>query len=221
MSFYITWLFFAVIYYVICWAHGDLLPENLPANQGESGWKPCVLEFEDFASSFLFSLETQHTIGYGSRQTTNECTEAMIAMSLQSIIGCLIQAFMVGLVFAKLSRPKHRLFTFRIENPQRVNLNVGFSRTKTVVFSKQAVICERDGKLCLVFRVGDMRDDSFIVGTQISAKIIRRRSTEEGEMYHDTHQINIVPETANEPCVLLIWPLTIIHVIDQESPFYE
>ena len=90
-----------------------------------------------------------------------------------------------------------------------------------MIFSKVAVICERDGKLVLMFRVGDMRDDSFIVGTNVSAKIIRRRATEEGEMYHDTSLINIVPDTANEPCVLLIWPLTILHVIDEDSPFYE
>jgi hypothetical protein len=35
--------------------------------------------------------------------------------------------------------------------------------------------------MCLVFRVGDMRDDSFIVGNQISAKIVRRKCTAEGE----------------------------------------
>ncbi len=108
LSFYFTWLGFAAIYYLICYVHGDLEEANLPANQSESGWSPCVLEIEDFASCFLFSLETQHTIGYGSRQTTNVCPEAMIVMSLQSVIGCLIQAFMVGLVFAKLSRPQHR-----------------------------------------------------------------------------------------------------------------
>ena len=44
------------------------------------------------------------------------------------------------------------------------------------------MISERDGKLCLVFRVGDMRDDSFIVGAQISAKIIRRKCTAEGSI---------------------------------------
>jgi potassium inwardly-rectifying channel subfamily J len=69
---------------------------------------------------------------------------------------------MVGLVFAKLSRPQ--------------------TRAKTVVFSKSAVISERDGQLCLVFRVGEMRDDSFIVGAQISAKIIRRKCTAEGNI---------------------------------------
>ena len=45
---------------------------------------------------------------FALRQTTNKCTSAMIVMSLQSISGCLIQAFMVGLVFAKLTRPKAR-----------------------------------------------------------------------------------------------------------------
>lgn len=201
MSFYFTWLMFAVLYYIICYAHGDLEEAHLPANQANTSWTPCVLEIENFASCFLFSLETQHTIGYGSRQTTNECVEAMITMSLQSVIGCLIQAFMVGLVFAKLSIPKHR--------------------AKTVVFSKQAVVSERDRQLCLVFRVGDMRHDSFIVGAQLSAKIIRRRVTEEGEMHHDTVPIKILPDSCDEPCIFLIWPITVIHIIDEDSPFYR
>ena len=93
---------------------------------------PCILEVRDFASCFLFSLETQHTIGYGTRQTTTECPEAMLVMSLQSVLGCLIQAFMVGLVFSKLSRPRNRI--------------------KTIIFSHQAVINVRNGQLCLVVR---------------------------------------------------------------------
>ena len=68
-----------------------------------------LLIFWAYSSVSIVQLqETQHTIGYGSRQTTNKCTEAIIVMSTQSVIGCLFQAFMVGLVFAKLARPKHR-----------------------------------------------------------------------------------------------------------------
>ena len=55
-SFYVTWMIFAALYYLICWYHGDLLPEHLPGKQEESNWKPCVFEMEDFASAFLFSL---------------------------------------------------------------------------------------------------------------------------------------------------------------------
>lgn len=44
-----------------------------------------------FTSCFLFSVETQHTIGYGSRHTTEYCPEAIIIMCVQSITGVMIQ----------------------------------------------------------------------------------------------------------------------------------
>ena len=56
-SFYFTWLFYAVIYYLICWHHGDLIQENMERiGADEDPWNPCVLEMDDFASAFLFSL---------------------------------------------------------------------------------------------------------------------------------------------------------------------
>merc|ERR1719315_902050 len=175
--------------------HGDFLVEK------PEGWKPCVLEVYDFPSCFLFSLETQHTIGYGTRQTTTECPDAMILMSVQAVLGCIIQAFMVGLVFSKLSRPQYRC--------------------KTIIFSNQAVITMRDKKLCLIIRVGDLRDDNFILGTQISAKLLRRRISQEGEVYQEMHNLVINPETTSECCIFFVWPLDIVHVIDQESPLYD
>ena len=60
-------------------------------NQGASGWKPCVGNIHGFASTFLFSIETQHTIGYGYRYTTEECPEGIFIMCIQSIIGVMIQ----------------------------------------------------------------------------------------------------------------------------------
>ena len=35
---------------------------------------------------FVCSVETQHTIGYGGRQTTEECPEAIIIMCVQEIV---------------------------------------------------------------------------------------------------------------------------------------
>lgn len=200
-SFYVTWWFYAILYYLICLIHGDFETAHLPDNQAESGWVPCIWAIDGIFASFLFSLETQHTIGYGTRQTSTECPMAMFVMSTQSVLGCLIQAFMVGLVFAKLSTPN--------------------KRARTVVFSKNAVVCERDKRLCLSFRVGDMRPDSFIVGAQISAKLIRRRVTSEGEMFHEVSPFKIIPDSSDECCIFLIWPITVLHYIDDESPFYK
>ena len=80
-SFYGSWFFFGAIYFIICYLHGDFIEENV-LSRGED-WIPCILQVDGFASSFLFSLETQHTIGYGSRQTTTECPLAMLVVSIQ------------------------------------------------------------------------------------------------------------------------------------------
>jgi len=197
-SFYGSWLFFGSLYFMICYLHGDLLEENLAKG---SGWVPCVKEIDGFASCFLFSLETQQTIGYGSRQTTTNCPDAMLVMSVQAVLGCIIQAFMVGLVFSKLSRPRNR--------------------SKTIIFSNQAVVNQRNGKLCLIIRIGDLRDDNFILGTQISAKLLRRRISQEGEIFQEMKNLKISPDTTEESCIFFVWPLDIVHVIDEDSPFYE
>merc|ERR1712110_201568 len=104
-------------------------------------------------------------------------------------------------VFSKLSRPQ--------------------LRQKTVIFSTQAVVTLRNRKLCLVIRIGDLRDDNFILGTQISAKLLRRRITAEGELFQEMQNIKVSPDTTNESCIFFVRPLDIVHVIDKDSPFYD
>ena len=55
---------------------------------------------------------------------------------------------------AKLSRPK--------------------KRAQTLLFSRNAVICHRDGVPCLIFRVGDMRK-SHIIEAHVRAQVIKRK----------------------------------------------
>ncbi|XP_052759519.1 G protein-activated inward rectifier potassium channel 3-like isoform X1 [Galleria mellonella] len=199
LSFILSWLGFALIWWLIAFTHGDLETDHLPPMQESSNWNPCVLNIYDFTSCFLFSIETQHTIGYGARTTTEECPEAIFIMCLQSIVGVMIQAFMVGIVFAKMTRPKHR--------------------TQTLLFSKHAVICQRDGELCLMFRVGDLRK-SHIIGASVRAQLIRSRTTKEGETlshYQTELQLNADGCDGN---LFFIWPITMVHRINAESPFY-
>ena len=78
---------------------------------------------------------------------------------------------MVGVVFSKLTRPK--------------------MRAQTLLFSRNAVICQRDGQLCLLFRVGDMRK-SHIIGASIRAQMIQMRVTAEGEqMPYYQHELKV------------------------------
>jgi len=66
LSFILSWLGYAILWWLIAFTHGDFEPDHLPDKQAESGWKPCVYQIYNFASCFLFSIETQHTIGYVS-----------------------------------------------------------------------------------------------------------------------------------------------------------
>ena len=118
-SFMLSWLIFGVIWWGIAYNHGDYLLENM----NNDTFIPCILANKNFASAFLFSVETQHTIGYGSRQTTEECPEAIIMQCLQSIVGVIIQACMAGVVFAKLARPKKRVNTVVFSKYVLINID--------------------------------------------------------------------------------------------------
>uniref|UniRef100_A0A1Y9J115 Inwardly rectifying k+ channel n=1 Tax=Anopheles quadriannulatus TaxID=34691 RepID=A0A1Y9J115_ANOQN len=199
-SFIGSWLFFGAIWWLIAFTHGDLEEMHLPKNQEESGWKPCVFNIESYTSAFLFSIETQTTIGYGYRTTTEECPEAIFIMCFQSIYGVMMQAFMVGFVFAKMTRPKHR--------------------TQTLLFSKHAVVCQRDGELSLMFRVGDMRK-SHIIGANIRAQLIRTKLSREGEvMAQYQHELEVGADHCGSD-LFFIWPQIVTHRINTESPFYN
>lgn len=59
LSFTLSWLGFSVVYMCIMYAHGDF--------EYKPHWKPCLVSVDTFAAIFMFSLETQTTIGYGFR----------------------------------------------------------------------------------------------------------------------------------------------------------
>ncbi|KAK9302195.1 hypothetical protein QLX08_005655 [Tetragonisca angustula] len=198
MNFLLSWLGFALIWWLIAYSHGDLDSKNY--NNPNLTFTPCIVDIRGFTSSFLFSIETQHTIGYGSKHPTDECPEAVFVICIQSMTGVILQAFMVGIVFAKLSRPK--------------------KRTQTLLFSRNAVICQRDGQPCLMFRVGDMRK-SHIIEAHVRAQMIKRKVTREGELLPFFQTELKVGGDGEEDKILFIWPTTIVHKIDEQSPLYH
>ena len=61
---------------------------------------------------FLFSLETQTTIGYGGRSAASNCGLTIFTVIVQSVFGCVLDAFMIGLIMAKVVAML--IFLFRI-----------------------------------------------------------------------------------------------------------
>ncbi|KAM4525022.1 G protein-activated inward rectifier potassium channel 1-like [Odontesthes bonariensis] len=195
LTYTVAWLVMASMWWVIAYIRGDL------SNAGhESSYTPCVANVYNFPSAFLFFIETEATIGYGYRYITEKCPEGIILFLFQSLLGSIVDAFLIGCMFIKMSQPK--------------------KRAETLMFSQDAVISQRDGKLCLMFRVGNLRN-SHMVSAQIRCKLIKSRQTPEGEFLPlDQCELDVGFGTGADQ-LFLVSPLTICHEINTKSPFFD
>ena len=70
MIYLLSWTFFASIWYLMARLRGDidyydkyLAAYDKDLLEKENPYTPCVRHLYSFTSAFLFSIETQHTIG--------------------------------------------------------------------------------------------------------------------------------------------------------------
>ncbi|XP_077481982.1 inward rectifier potassium channel 2-like isoform X2 [Stigmatopora argus] len=190
-AFLLSWLFFACVFWLLAVFHGDL--------EAHGTSHKCVSNVGTFTAAFLFSVETQTTIGYGYRYVTDECPAAVFAVVFQSIVGCVIDAFVIGAIMAKMAKPK--------------------KRNETLVFSHNATVAVRDDKLCLMWRVGNLRR-SHLVEAHVRAQLLRSRTSTEGE-YIPLDQTDMdVGFDSGVDRIFLLSPITVVHVIDEDSPLY-
>ncbi|KAJ8334144.1 hypothetical protein SKAU_G00397830 [Synaphobranchus kaupii] len=182
-----------MIWWLLAFAHGDL-------DQKGDDFVPCVTNIQSFASAFLFSIEVQVTIGFGGRMVTEECVSAILILIVQNIVGLVINAIMLGCIFMKTAQANRR--------------------AETLIFSKHAVIAVRNGKLCFMVRIGDLRK-SMIISAAVRMQVVRRTATREGEVV-PLDQIDIqMDNPVGTNGIFLVSPLIICHVIDKNSPLYE
>ena len=196
------WFFFALLWHFGSWIHGDLEENHLPDNQEKSGWTPCVYNIYSFTSSFLFSLETQRSIGYGLRGTSHKCYDSVFLEVLQSICAIFIECVISVIIYIKLTR--------------------GLSRTKTFRFSQNAVVSVRNGKLHLMFRVINMTAKRL--ETHICGYIVHDVTTIEGQKFENHFQkISLTSQLEAGSCGLVtpLLPCTMSHTIGPSSPLYS
>ncbi|XP_019748478.1 ATP-sensitive inward rectifier potassium channel 10-like [Hippocampus comes] len=187
-----TWFLFGVLWYLLALVHGDLLEFEPPSNH-----TPCVMQMQTLTGAFLFSLESQTTIGYGFRCITEECPVAIVLLIIQLLITTLMEIFITGTFLAKVARPK--------------------KRGETVKFSQHAVVSSQEGRPCLMIRVANMRK-SLLLGCQVTGKLLQSSLTKEGETVRlDQRNVAFQVDTSSDSPFLIL-PLTFYHVIDDDSP---
>jgi inward rectifier potassium channel len=141
-----------------------------------------------FLGDFFFSVETLATVGYGEMhpQTLYGHTVAMIEI----FTGLLMLALITGLMFARFSRPRARF-----------------------LFARYAVVRPIDGKLTLMFRAANERQN-VVQDASAQLRLLRDDVTSEG--YRIRRIIDLPLVRSQHPVFALGW--NIMHVIDDASP---
>ncbi|KAG2463530.1 KCJ15 protein, partial [Polypterus senegalus] len=189
LAFIVSWIFFGLLWYLnVVIYYSDL--------QSSSNHTICITNVNSFLSAFLYSLETQTTIGYGSRHVTGVCPFSIILLVFQVLFGIALDALVGGMLFAELSRPSRR--------------------SAMIKFSHNALISHTDGCLCLLIRVADL-GRCFLVKCHISAKLFRKVPSKNFRAITFTQEDVkfTVDGSTQEP--FLGFPVTFYHIIDEQS----
>ncbi|XP_051243901.1 inward rectifier potassium channel 16-like [Dicentrarchus labrax] len=186
LSYILSWLFFGLCYWLIAYVHGDV--DNVDN-------EPCVDNVRGFTGAFMFSMETQATIGYGFRGMTENCIVAIIVVTVQDVFSCLLDTIIIGIVLCKMASAR--------------------KRAQTVGFSSCAVVNQRDGALCLSWRLGDFRGNHILEGVA-RAVLVRYVKQPLGSIVMSYQDLDI-----QDRDIVLATPATIIHKLEPGSPLYS
>ncbi|XP_023265841.1 inward rectifier potassium channel 16-like isoform X2 [Seriola lalandi dorsalis] len=186
LSYILSWLFFGLCYWLIAYVHGDT--EDVDN-------EPCVDNVRGFTGAFMFSMETQATIGYGFRGMTENCIVAIIVVTVQDVFSCLLDTIVIGIVVAKMASAR--------------------KRAQTVGFSNCAIVNLRDGVLCLSWRLGDFRGNHILEGVA-RAQLVSYVKKPLGSIVMSYQDLDI----QNRDLVLAT-PVTIVHKLEPGSPLYS
>jgi inward rectifier potassium channel len=143
-----------------------------------------------FFEMFSFSVQTMSTIGYGVEYPLSSAATSV--MIAEAISGIILTALATGLVFAKFARATGR-----------------------IAFTKNAVITVHEGKPTLMFRCGNERSN-VIVEAQLHVSAALVTMTAEGRPFYKIHDLELVRSRMSG----LRRGWTVMHVIDDKSPFY-
>ena len=141
-----------------------------------------------FWGRFFFSVETLATVGYGDMHPRT--VYAHIVASLEIFTGMMSLGVIAGMMFARFSRPTARF-----------------------LFARHAVIRPLDGKLTLVLRAANERQN-VVMEARAQLRLIRDERTVEGHHLRRIHDLRL--RRSEHPIFLFGW--TLMHTIDETSP---
>ncbi len=137
---------------------------------------------------FFFSVETFATVGYGDMHP--QTPFAHIVAAIEIFIGLLSLALMTGMMFARFSKPTARF-----------------------VFARQAVVRPINGRLTLMVRAANARQN-IVMEASAHLRLLRDQVSPEGFRIRRIQDLPLIRN--RHPIFLFGW--TILHEINDASP---
>jgi inward rectifier potassium channel len=141
-----------------------------------------------FLGDFFFSVETLATVGYGDMHP--QTLYGHVLAMFEIFVGLMMLAIITGIMFARFSRPRARF-----------------------LFSRSAVVRPIDGKVTLMFRTANARQN-VVQEASAALRMLRDEVTQEGFRIRRILDLPLV--RSQHPVFSLGW--TIMHIIDETSP---
>lgn len=162
----------------------------------------CSIGLDTYRDAFYLSVETQMTIGYGVPDPNfGECWEAAILIVVQTVVGLMLDATVIGVVFQKLA-----------------NAN---ARANTMIFSDAALLEVENSCTYLRFRVADMSFRPLSQATMQVYCVQHHRDTSQPRGI----RVELAAMQLEEPdtdihngIIFLGLPAMVSHKIDYSSP---
>jgi inward rectifier potassium channel len=153
--------------------------------------EPSTRFIDNFSQAFFFSIQTFTTVGYGSISPMGIWANIVAAMC--ALVGLMSFALATGLFFARFSRP-----------------------TAKVLFSENALIAPYNDGKGFMFRIVNGRK-SQLMDLFIQATFSWIETNENGLQNRQYQRLDLEREK------VFLFPLnwTIVHPIDEKSPFYK
>ena len=195
-----SWIVFAVLWLII-------------ANINEH----CIASGNDevlksFSTALLFAVETQVTIGYGELFINSQCTGGLLLLLLQCVFAYFMEAFLLGLVFAKLSRPRQRAKT------------ILFSDKFIVSDSTQNVSVQQEEEVAMVrsvrLRIADIRYSQLVEAHVRLYLYWNKRCLGDDSRELQQYELEVGYDSGRDRVFLLL-PIEVTHVIHPGSPLYN
>ncbi|GAQ89742.1 Inward rectifier K+ channel [Klebsormidium nitens] len=157
----------------------------------------CIPGVRSFLHAIWFSVQSALTIGFGGEMVPNpDCKMSNFLVALEGVITLLVNYSLLGVVYARFSRPAKRAGTLR--------------------FSRNMVLYEEDGVPCLALRVGNIRKHQIIEAHVRMLVAINRPYAAEDE---SVFRFTTLPVLGGGQ-VFLGLPAIVAHPITPSSPLY-